>query len=72
MESISTEQASQSLNELIKKINQENKPYKITTGDEAVIVLGEEMYDNLLVTLEFLSTPGLLDRLKEQEEVHSS
>lgn len=67
METISSEQASASLHDLIKKVNHENKPYKITAGDEAVILLGEEMYDNLLVTLEFLSTPGLLDRLKDQE-----
>lgn len=65
MDSVTVEEASGSLKELLEKINSNQKPCRITLeGDQAVIVIAEEMYDNLLVTLEFLSTPGLLDRLK--------
>lgn len=67
MDTISIDQASASLDELIRKINLDMKPCKITNGEEEVVVMASEMYDNLLVTLEFLSTPGLLDRLKDQE-----
>jgi len=62
MDTVSVEEVS--LRELISKINQDQKPCRITDNEQTVVVFPEEKYNDLLLTLEFLSTPGLLERLK--------
>lgn len=64
MDTVSIEEASGSLRELISKINQDQTPCRITDDSQTVIVFPEQKYHDLLLTLEFLSTPGLLERLK--------
>lgn len=69
MEIMTLQEALGSLGQIIDRSCKENKMFKITTPDSAAVVLSEETYENLLVTLEFLSTPGLLERLQEKRDV---
>lgn len=65
METITAEEAAQNLLEMITRAQQDNQQFRITTADQgAVILLSEETYENLMVTLEVLSTPGLMNGLK--------
>lgn len=64
MDTVSIEEASNSLKELICKINQDQTPCRISDNEQTVIVFPEQKYNDLLLTLEFLSTPGLLKRLE--------
>lgn len=64
MDTVTIEEASSSLRELISKINEDQTPCKITDNNQTVIVFPEQKYHDLLLTLEFLSTPGLLKRLE--------
>lgn len=63
METISAEEAKNRLVELISTMTKERTRYKVTTEEGTIILLPEETYENILVTLEVLSTPGLLDGL---------
>lgn len=55
------------LAKLIEQVSSDQKLCRITSDSGNAILLSEETYDNLLITLELLSTPGLIDGLKELE-----
>lgn len=61
METIDLDEALSTFPELIRKLSQESAKVKVTSPEGSVVLLSEETYENLLVTLEFLSAPGLLD-----------
>jgi len=64
MDIISKEEAEDRLDELIHAATNDGQQFRITSDAGNVIVLPEETYENILVTLELLSTPGLMDNIK--------
>ncbi|CAF23219.1 MULTISPECIES: type II toxin-antitoxin system Phd/YefM family antitoxin [Candidatus Protochlamydia] len=64
MNTLTAEEARQNLSGLIAIAQQDNIQFKITSEEGTVIILSEETYQNLLVTLELLSTPGLMNSFK--------
>lgn len=65
MESYKLEEAKENLKALIERVSLDQKLCRITSDSGNAVLLSEETYDNLLITLELLSTPGLIDGLKE-------
>lgn len=64
MEIIHLEDAS--LPDILERLKHENVQYKVVSPHGgALVILSEETYDNLLVTLECLATPGLLDSISK-------
>lgn len=63
MDNISAQDATKRLMELIQKATQDKSQFRITSDAGNVVLLPEETYENILVTLELLSTPGLMDNL---------
>ena len=64
METVSVQKAENDLLNLIKYIQDTNQPLKISSEEGNIILLSEETHQNLLVTLELLSTPGLMNSIK--------
>jgi antitoxin YefM len=64
METLSVQEAESDLLTLIKQIQQDNQPLCVTSEEGNIILLSEESHQNLLVTLELLSTPGLMNSIK--------
>jgi antitoxin YefM len=64
METFTAEEAAQNLLKLITFTQLDNTQFRITSEEGTVILLSEETYQNLMVTLELLSTPGLMNSLK--------
>jgi len=63
MDRISAHEVKDRLIELIQAATQDGKQFSITSDVGNVVVLPEETYENILVTLELLSTPGLMDNI---------
>lgn len=61
MNTFTAEEAQDQLSMLVQQANRENLHYRIISGQESAILLPEETYNNLLITLELLSTPGLMN-----------
>ena len=68
MQTISAEVAKEQLGKLIETIISERQHYRITSSEGEVVMLPAETYDNLLVTLELLSTPGLMENVGDVNE----
>lgn len=49
--------------ECFQQVMEKQQPLRVTSPEGNMILLSEETYQNILVTLEFLSTPGLLDQV---------
>jgi len=49
--------------ELVKGATEKHQIYRIRHPKGSVVMLSEEEFDNLMETLELLSTPGLLNSL---------
>jgi len=64
MEMLTAEEAAPKLIKLISSAHQDGHQYRITSEEGTVVLLSEETYQNLIVTLELLATPGLLNGLK--------
>lgn len=64
METVTADEAAQNFLKLVTQVQQDNSQYRITTDEGAAVLLSEETYQNLMVTLELLSTPGLMNGLK--------
>jgi antitoxin YefM len=64
METLTAEEAAQNLLKLIALVHQDGRQFRITAEEGTVILLSEETYQNLIVTLELLATPGLMKGLK--------
>lgn len=66
METWTAEEVQSNLLKLIKLVNEEHDYLRIVSEQGSVVVLSEKTYQDILVTLEFLSTPGLMNSLKTQ------
>lgn len=64
METLTAEEAAQNLIKLMASAHQDGHQYRITADEGTVVLLSEETYQNLIVTLELLATPGLMKGLK--------
>ncbi|WP_068466767.1 type II toxin-antitoxin system Phd/YefM family antitoxin [Candidatus Protochlamydia phocaeensis] len=64
MKTFTAEEAAQNLTNLITLVQEENSHFRISSEEGTAILLSEETYQNLMVTLELLSTPGLMNGLK--------
>ena len=67
MDTLTAQEAQDKLLRLVECAAKDLQQYRITSSDGNAVLLPEETYQNLVVTLELLSTPGLLDRLKSEE-----
>lgn len=68
METLTAQEFKDQLHEVIAQANQTNKQFKVESAEGSIIVLAEETFQNILVTLELLSTPGLMDQLRMANE----
>jgi len=66
MHIMSAEEAQEKLQELIGNVVGEREQIQITSDVGNVVMMSEDTYNDLLITLEFLSTPGLLDNWKQR------
>lgn len=64
METWTAEEAAENLIKIMALAHQEGRQYRITGEEGTVVLLSEETYQNLIVTLELLATPGLLKGLR--------
>lgn len=64
MDTLTADEARENFRSIIQSASQELRRFRITSEEGSVVLLPEETYDNLLVTLELLSTPGLMEGLK--------
>lgn len=69
METIPLDQAKDTLKQLLTRCIKKNEQYRISSSAGTVVVLSEETYENLLITLELFSTPGLIEGLEQIEEL---
>lgn len=67
MDTFTVEEAVQDLPKLIALTQQDSYLMRITSEEGNVVLLSEETYHNLVVTLELLATPGLMDGIKLSE-----
>ncbi len=65
METFTVEEVRDRLKKLVNSASLDQKHFRIIADEGSVVMLSEETYDNLLITLELLSTPGLIDGLKK-------
>lgn len=68
MESISFDEAAQKLPEIATKARDEGCHFLLTSDEGNMVLLSEETYQNIVVTLELLTTPGLLNGLSIEKE----
>lgn len=61
METLSSQEAKERLASLVETTLQEGKSYRITSPEGNAILLSEKAYNDLMITLELLSTPLLHD-----------
>ncbi len=61
METLTVQEAQQKLQALIENASSDQQKYCITSATGNAVLLSEETYHNLLITLEMLSTPLFLD-----------
>ncbi|KAF3363319.1 Uncharacterized protein PHSC3_000073 [Chlamydiales bacterium STE3] len=66
METISADKVGDQITDVISRATKDLKQFRITSSEGAVVLLPEEMYDRLVVTLELLSTPGLLEMMESK------
>lgn len=64
MEILTVEEAAKDLSQLVNLVQKETRQYRITLGDESAVLMSYESYQNLIVTLELLATPGLMSGVK--------
>lgn len=68
MESISIDEAAKNLSQLAAKAKEEGCHFLITSEEGNMVLLSEETYQSIIVTLELLTTPGLLNGLNLQKD----
>jgi antitoxin YefM len=68
MESISIDEAAKNLSELAAKAKEEGCHFLITSDEGNTVLLSEETYQSIVVTLELLTTPGLLNGLNIEKD----
>jgi len=65
MDTLEAHEAQDQLVDLIERAVQDNQQYRLIGPSGAVIMMPEETYDNLIVTLELLSTPGMMETIRQ-------
>lgn len=65
MDAIPLEEAQKQLDTLIAKASKYRQQYCIETPEGNAVLLSEEAYNDILITLEVLSTPGLMDTFRK-------
>lgn len=65
MNTYSIQEAKENLSRLVEEISQNRQHVRVISNEGNVVILPEETYENLLITLELLSTPGLMDQIKK-------
>lgn len=65
MDTLNAHEAQSQLMKLIEIAIQDNQQYRLISPAGAVIMMPEETYDNLMVTLELLSTPGMMETIRQ-------
>jgi antitoxin YefM len=68
METMTATEARSNFFGLIKKAVAGHKQFRVTSRQGEVIVMSQEDYENLLETLELLSTPGLLKGVRKAKK----
>ncbi len=63
METLTAEEAAKNLLQLMT-LAQDGRQFRITAEEGSIVLLSEETYHHLIVTLELLATPGLMNGLK--------
>ncbi len=69
MKTLSVEEAKQQLETLIASSMNDHDHFRVTSDEGTVVMIPEETYNNIIVTLELLSTPGLFDSIKKKEVI---
>lgn len=72
METVTAQEANDNLMAMLTNASKEQCKYRITSAEGTVVMLSEEQYENLLVTLEMLSTPILFNSIAEMEYAYNS
>lgn len=67
MDTYSELEATCKLKELLEKVLLERRHCRVTSGSGTVVVMPEDTYQNLSLTLELLSTPGLMESFNMME-----
>jgi antitoxin YefM len=65
MDTLTAQEIQDQLSKIMELASKENRLFRVTSPTGNVVILSEETYDNLLITLEVLSTPGLMNSLRE-------
>lgn len=66
METVTAQEVNNNLMKMLANASTEHCKYRITSAEGTVVMLSEESYESLLVTLEMLSTP-ILNNMAEFE-----
>jgi len=61
MDTLTDQEAKDKFDIMIKCATQDQSKFLITSADGNVVMLSEEAYQNLMITLEMLSTPIFLE-----------
>ncbi|MBA3816544.1 MAG: type II toxin-antitoxin system Phd/YefM family antitoxin [Parachlamydiaceae bacterium] len=67
METVTAQEANDNLMAMLSNASNEQCKYRITSAEGTVVMLSEESYESLLVTLEMLSSPILFNNMDEME-----
>ena len=68
MKNVTATSARSGLFSLIKDSVRTHQPYKITSRAGAVVMMAQDDFEGLIETLELLSTPGLLKKVRKAEK----
>ncbi len=72
METLTAQEAQEKLSALIESAAHDQLKFRITSPEGNAILLSEELFENILVTLEMLSTPIFMSQEMEMDEVHGA
>ena len=68
MKTIQSSKARQNFFAIIKSAIKENDQYRIVHKNGTAVIMSEEDYENLVETLELLSTPGLAKSIRKAKK----
>jgi antitoxin YefM len=69
METLTTQEAQERLAALIKNASRGQSKYRITSAEGNAVLLSEEAYENILITLEMLSIPMFLENSQDSQSM---
>lgn len=68
MDTLDAHEMQDQLVNLVERAVQNNQQIRLIGPSGAAILMPEETYDNLMVTLELLSTPGMMETLRQASQ----